>query len=171
MGFLIFAYRKLTLKNKLNDLGYQALLISQKKQNITSQINSLEEGFQTAKQSISLFASSEMNQMQQNIYKKYGTLDEKTGQINFNKGMDNSGMTMEMNTQMQMLQQKYAYSNSVFEQQEKGMLNMLHMEDKQLETQQASIDTQIKQLTPELAEVEKGETEAAKAEAPKFGLG
>lgn len=171
MGFLIFAYRKLVLKNKINDLGYQALLLSQRKQNVTSQINSLEEGFQTAKQSINLFATSEMNKMQQDLYKKYGTYDEKTGQFNFNKNMDNSGLTMELNAQTSMIQQKYAYSNSVFDQQEKGMLNMLHMEDKRIETQLASIDTQMKQLTPELAEVEKGETEAAKAEAPKFGLG
>lgn len=171
MGFLIFAYRKLVLKNKINDLGYQALLISQRKQTVTSQITSLEEGFQQAKQTINMLASSEMGQMQKSLYDKYGKRDDKTGQFIFNEKMDSTSMNMEMNTQMQVLQQKYAYANSIFEGNEKGMLDRLHIEDKQLESQQATIDTQMKQLTPELAEVEKGETEAAKAEAPKFGLG
>lgn len=170
MGFLIFAYRKLYLKSKINDLSYQALILSQKKQTVTSQIGSLEEMMNSGKQSLSLFQNTEMGQLQQSLYKKYGTMDEKTGQYTFNKGMDNTGYNMEMNNQMQMLQQKYAYANSVFDQQEKGMLNRLHMEDKQIEQQLASIDTQTKQLTPELEEVIKGEDAAAKSEAPKFGL-
>lgn len=171
MGFLIFAYRKLYLKNKINELGYQALLLSQKKQTITSQINMVQQAMSSGKESINMFASSEMGQMQQDLYKKYGNMDDKTGQFKFNQGMDSTGYNTEMNNNMQMLQQKYAYANSVFAAQEEGMLRQLNSIDTQISNQLAAIDTQMKQLTPELESVEKAETDAAKSEAPKFGLG
>lgn len=170
MGFLIFAYRKLYLKNKINELGYQALLLSQKKQTITSQINMAQQAMSAGKESIGMFANSEMSQLQQSIYDKYGKMDKNNGQFKFNEGMDNTGMNMELNNGMQVLQQKYAYANSIFAGQEEGMLRQLNSIDTQISNQLAAIDTQMKQLQPELDNVEKAEDAAAKSEAPKFGL-
>lgn len=167
MGFLIFAYRKLFLKRKINDLNYQSMVLSQKKQQITDQIGTIQQAISAAKSAVSLFSNMAMQQTQKDVMSKY--IDPKTGQLT-----DQSKQT-EMATELQTKQWGVMAANnlcnSIFEGADQAQLAYLNAMDSQISLQIANIDSQTKQLAPELENVEKAEDQAAKSEAPKFGLG
>jgi len=86
---------------------------------------------------------------------------------------DNTRMTalqqaqMEQNTKIAMATQ---LTNNVFESMSNASLPYLNAEDSRISLEMANIESQLKAVNGELEGVEKAETEAAKSEAPKFGL-
>jgi len=61
-------------------------------------------------------------------------------------------------------------SNSIFEAASQAQMNILKATESQMDQETANLESQLKLMREELTSVEKGETEAAKSEAPKFGL-
>lgn len=175
MGFLIFAYRKLFLKRKINDLNFQAMMLSEKKQRITDQIGQTQQAMSSAKNMINIFTSSSIAYKQTEDMSKYyeyvqdpknsniKTLKPKEGvnvsDIAYSSQIANAGIMAASNA-----------CNSIFDAVSTAQLNILNAEDSQISLQLANIDSQTKQLMPELESVEKAEDQAAKSEAPKFGL-
>lgn len=170
MGFLIFAYRKLFLKRKINDLNYQAMVLSQRKQTITSQIGLVQEAISSAKNAVSLFTQAALGVAQKEVYKDFykDPNDPNKGIV---EGKDASGLYTAMNAKTQAITYGAQAINSLFDMQDKAQLAYLNQLDSQISLQIANIDSQTKQLMPELESVEKAEDQAAKSEAPKFGLG
>ncbi|HNW25580.1 MAG TPA: hypothetical protein PKI94_02185 [Candidatus Gastranaerophilaceae bacterium] len=223
MGFLLFAVRKLFLRRKSNDLSFRSIMLSQKKQEITEQINSVMQGISQAKsaaaftagQMQSIFAkqqNSEMssifedfnaNSKKHEFYEAFNGLTdqkEKTAWLKEHQTAltdlgwsssdnnldawekvkaelsetDNTRMTalqqaqMEQNTKIAMATQ---LTNNVFESMSNASLPYLNAEDSRISLEMANIESQLKAVNGELEGVEKAETEAAKSEAPKFGLG
>lgn len=164
MGFLIFAYRKLFLKNRISDLQFKSMLLSMKQQKITEQIANVQEGMASAKNMVSVFTNNAMAQLNQQM-------------LASGQNADGTQNTQALNPQLyaQMQAQQYQIAaqsnacNSVFEGAVKAQLSQLNAQDKQIQTQMASIDSQTKQLSAELEGVEKGESDAAKKAAPTFG--
>lgn len=180
MGFLIFAYRKLFLKRKVNDLNFQAMVLSQKKQTITQQISLTQEAMSNSKNLINMLSSSSMASIQSNVYSEYfqkngnGMFDPSKRTEAYAKADANEIQMMasqRMQTEQARVMMTNAFCGSVFDAVDKAQLTQLNMLDSQISMQIANIDSQTKQLMPELESVEKAESEAAKSEAPKFGLG
>lgn len=170
MGFLIFAYRKLFLKRKINDLNYQSMILSQKKQQITDQIGAVQQAITTAKSALSLFTQAGIQSAQKEVYNKYYDIDEKTGKYTPKGDVDQSSFMNELNLKTQAKAYAGQFANSLFEASDQAQLSYLNQLDSQISMQIANIDSQTKQLMPELESVEKAEDQAAKSEAPKFGL-
>ena len=61
-------------------------------------------------------------------------------------------------------------TNSVFEAGSNLQLSQVKAQESQIDGEMANLESKLKLLSGELESVEKGETEAAKSEAPKFGL-
>lgn len=167
MGFLIFAYRKLFLKRQINDKEYRQMMLSQQKQTMTEQIGIVQQSMSAAKNLLSVFTSGQMTSLQNDIRQKYGMND--TG------GTVDTTKSQQAYNEMQIGQQKlvafnYA-SNSIFEAASTAQLQPLKCADTAIDLEMASLESQLKTLRPELESVEKAETDAAKNEAPKFGLG
>jgi len=164
MGFLIFAYRKLFLKRRIDDIDFEMMCLSQKKERITSNIGIMQQAFNSMKNQTNMFAQGAMYDSQSSIMQKYG---DKNGNISAenraaaNYELQSSQMAITYQTQM---------ANSVFEQSSQMQLTPLHAEDSQMTTRMANLESQSKMLQKELENVEKGEDNAVKNEAPKFGL-
>lgn len=164
MGFLIFAYRKLFLTRKINDLNFRLMSLSQKKQQITDQVGNMQQAMSSGKNSLSAMSSNALSQAQQSIMSKYydgGKLKE---------GVDQTFVYNEYQQATSQVMAQTNLCNSVFENTSQTQLKQLNSMDSAISLQCASIESQLKQLNGELEGVIKGEEAAAKAEAPKFGL-
>lgn len=168
MGFLIFAYRKLFLKRKINDLNYQAMVLSQRKQTITNQIGLVQEAISSAKNAVSLFTQAALGAAQKEVYKDF--YKDPNDPKELIEGKNSSDLYTAMSAKTQAITYGAQAINSLFDMQDKAQLTYLNQLDSQISLQIANIDSQTKQLMPELESVEKAEDQAAKSEAPKFGL-
>lgn len=164
MSFLIFAFRKLFLKRQINEKSFRLMQLSMRKNDITEEIGNVQQAFGSAKNMVSIFSSNTIMSAQKSIMEKY---TDKDGELK--EGCQNKAMEEWMNAQQQN-QMQTAIVNQLFETASKSQLQMLNITDTQISTEMASIESQLKQLNAELESVEKGETEAAKQEAPKYGL-
>lgn len=175
MGFLIFAYRKLFLTRKINDLGFQSMLLSQKRQQITAQISNIEQSMASAKNMINIFTSTSIAYKQSQDMSKYYEYvqDPRNPNSKILKPKDGVAAENMMYTTQAANAEIMAAGNicnSVFDAISTAQLNALHAEDSQMELQSKNIESQLKLLNEEVQGVEKAESEAAKSEAPKFGL-
>ena len=163
MSFLVYAYRKLALKRQISDKEYRELVVSQQKQSMTDQIGQLQQQISAGKNMFSVFASQANYQATQEVYGKY------------DGGKVPQAEAGQLQQTLQGKQYEIAYrtniSNSIFEAASQAQMAPMKAIESQLDLEMANLESQLKQLRPELESVEKGETEAAKSEAPKFGLG
>lgn len=153
MGFLIFAYRKLFLKRRINDLQYREMVLQQKKMNATEQIGNYQSAVSYQN---NIFQAGFQGQVY-NLMKQYPQNPQDPG---------NSVFMQEYSNLMGAYQQRKA----AMEYQEQMQMQQIKNADTQIEQQMASIESQLKLMTAELESVEKGEDQEAKQAAPKFGL-
>lgn len=167
MGFLLFAYRKLSLKRQINDLTYQSMCLQQQKEDITRQIGDAQQNISNQKNMLSVFSSYQVSQFSQNAFAPFAKA------YSDGKEVDQKEY---MKVQMQVMQAQQAaamtnnMTNSIFEGQSKVQLAQLSAVDKEIDMKIANNDSQLALLKAEEQSVEKGEAEEAKQAAPKFGL-
>lgn len=165
MGFLIFAFRKLDLKRRINDKQFSQMLLSNKQQQITSQISNMEQSMSSAQSTLSSLTSGSIMNLQQQVMSQCVGADGKAIE-----GVNQAAVMMQMQAKQQAMMFQSNTLNSVFDAVSKAQLKQLHNEDTSISQQMASLESQLKVETAELANVEKSEDEAAKSTAPKFGL-
>lgn len=194
MGLLIFAFRKLFLKRRINQLNGRQMQLSQAKQTITEQIGRAQRSKAAAQ---SAFSSMMQNTAMQNQsifqaqmgeytngamaladeFKKFTPNSEEAKAAK--AAMDEYKAESQIQTQalyadftgsQQMLSMKANMMTQAMEASDSGELQQLQAKDSQLELETASNESVLKQLNGELDGVEKAETDAAKKEAPNFGL-
>ena len=167
MGFLLFAYRKLSLTRQIDQLDYRGIVLSQKKQSILQQIGLTQEAMSNAKNMLSVFSNGAMCALQQNFTSQY--LDQ-NGQLKAEY------KDQELAIQNKFKQEQYAAMmtnstvNSIFDAADKAQLSQLQALDTQIDQEIANNESQEKTLRSELESVKKGEDESAKNETPHFGL-
>jgi len=165
MGFLIFAYRKLFLKRKIDDIGYRQLVLSQKQQQMTEQVGVMQQAMAAGKNLLSVFSNGSLTNIQNDIMKQY----YKDGKF---IGSDDDKLKI----QNEVMQKQYAVMatnsacNSIFEAANTAMMAPLNAEGTQISMEMANNESQLKLLNAELESVEKAEDTAAKQCTPKFGL-
>lgn len=164
MGFLLFAYRKLSLKRQINDLTYQSMCFQQQKEDITRQIGEAQQNISNQKNMLSVFSSMGMAGLSQKIFGSDPNV-QITDQVQYQK------MMMDYNRQAQIASMTNNAMNSVFENQSRVQLAQLSAVDKEIDMKIANNDSQLAQMKAEEQSVEKAEGEEAKQAAPKFGLG
>ena len=164
MGFLIFAYRKLFLTRKINDLQFKSMMLSQRKQDITANINTISEVMSSGKELLNAISSKYLSTIQQEIMSKYYDGSK------LKQGVDQTYVYNEYQRETSDIMARASMCNSIFEGNNKAQLKQLNSQDTQIETQIKNNDSQLAQLNSELQSVEKAEDAAAKSEAPKFGL-
>lgn len=168
MGFLIFAYRKLFLKRKIDDLNYRAMVLSQKKMAMMEQIGSVQQISSQSQEALSIWSSDRAmgieNQFK-GLFQQYG----QNNQNNNGMGID-SPVVMAYRAEQTRLANQVQQMKAGFDSKDQLQLKQLHAMDTAIDQEIALIDSQVKQLTPELENVEKAEDKAAKDEAPKFGV-
>jgi len=168
MSFLMFAYRKLALKRQISDKEYRSIVLSQQKQTMTDQIGQYQQAISSAKNSVSALVNNSMFTLTNEAYAPF----IKDGKVD-TTGVDQSklaGIQENLRVQQYALMQGQSVTNSIFEASSQAKMAQLKSQESMIDTEAASLDSQLKQMREELTGIEKGETEAAKSEAPKFGL-
>lgn len=174
MGFLLFAYRKLSLKRQINDLTYQSMCLQQQKEDITRQIGDAQQNISNQKSIFSMSGAMAMAKVSQDIFGSYANAQNDPRLSDPQKAGEVQKEMYVKQMQYQMAQQAAAMTNNamntIFEGQSKVQLAQLAAVDKQIDMKIANNDSQLALLKAEEQSVEKGEAEEAKQAAPKFGL-
>lgn len=197
MGFLIFAFRKLTLKREINQKEYALTILSQRQQRIQDQMSVMQQvksNTQSAWQMISnssantaasVFQASIQGSQQKaaDATKAWtdaqanGASADQVSQLKAKADAANAELTSQNNKAFITYQASQSAMvaangvvNSVFSATDESDLAYLHTQDQQYEQQKASLESQLKVERAELESVEKAEDNAAKDVAPKFGL-
>jgi len=197
MGLLIFAFRKLFLKRRINQLNGRQMQLSQTKQTVTDQIGRVQRNKaaaqsafsmmmqNTAAQNTSIFQST-MSGYTQGLYElkdQYAAAQKEdpnsevalAAKAAMDEAKEKAQLESQelyaefMGAQQQLTMQSNMMSQSM-EASDTGELQQLQAKDSQLELETASNESMLKELNGELDGVEKAETDAAKKEAPNFGL-
>lgn len=200
MGVLIFAYRKLSLKRKINQDEFRSVMLSMEKQQVTSQINLMQQAMadkqDMAQQMIGnisniFYAGTQMQNAfaNQNVQGAENALREAMKKANNNekdsdvvKAKENydAAKNAAMSTQSNSMYAFNAFQtqmlglnqqvNSIFMAKDKGALQGLKSKENRIDTEIANLNSVLAQEKAELQNVEKEEGEEAKNGAPKFGL-
>lgn len=201
MAFLLFAYRKLSLKRQINQKNYQMTLLSNQQQTIQSQIGMMEQVKASAQDSWATIAdgmSSSLNtifqantaastQKTRDLGQQYQSVlvangnDENNANVKAVKAQLEAA-TVESNNS---LQKAYVAKqvgqegllianhavNSVFAAGDKAKLAILQHQDQRIGISKDQLESEVKLISAEYENVKKAEGEEAKNVAPSFGLG
>lgn len=130
MGFLIFAYRKLSLKRRINQKEYRQMLLSQEQQQIQSQISIMQQA-QAATQDFAQQALGSManifnmgfqgqynnyNQSVSNLYKIYQDEYNKNDNVKYPNPMDNKAVSDAFNAYQKAQQDSQAQYTQMVQQ-------------------------------------------------------
>lgn len=201
MAFLLFAYRKLSLKRQLNQKNYQMTLLSNQQQTIQSQIGMMEQVKASAQDSWATVAdgmSSNMNtifqantaastQKTRDLGQQYQSIlvangnDENNANVKAAKAqLDASTVENNKSLQTAYVAKQTAQEgllianhavNSVFASADKAKLAILQHQDQRIQTSMGQLESEVKLISAEYDNVKKAEGEEAKNVAPSFGLG
>ena len=199
MGFLLYAGRKLQLKNKINQLSYRQMLLSQEQQTIASQIADKQQAINAAKNQLNL--SSQMsvfngvltglggNDTVKEILRQKGlescSTQDLQALLNGQKlNVDGTEISLDgndlakINQPYQMIQNQAQMQtamatnviNSVVDATSKADLTLLNNKDSQISLELENIDSQLKLTQTEYENCKKAESSEAQNTAPSFGL-
>lgn len=200
MGFLIFAFRKLTLKKRINQMQFRQTLLSTAQQKIQNQISIMQQAKTSSENALQMVMQGSGN-MAQNLFKSemssstnlYYEKSKAYANILKANGNDETHVEVmkakaELDSAKNAGEAKYQTAfatyqttmaglaatnnviNSIFSASEQSELNYLHQRDTALTQEMTSNESQLKLLSAEYTEVEKGEDQEAKNTAPKFGM-
>jgi len=170
MGFLIFAYRKLSLKSRINDLNFRLMMLTQKEQSMTEKVGQMEQAMSSAKNMMAASNSTQMSRMTESILTKYYDKDA-NGKMTAKAGIDSNLVNQEMYKANYEAAAQNSVFSGAFDAVAKAQMTALNTQSTQISNQKANIESRLKQMNGELDGVEKAEDDAAKKDAPKFGLG
>lgn len=197
MGFLIFAYRKLTLKREINQKQFRQMQLSSMQKQVHEQMSIMQQAKSQMQDSwnnlytnlsnntTSLFqAKAAASQSDySSLYAQYqkdtsagapqATIQQDLAKLEAAKtASDNQQKAIAAEQTLAMaplLAAKQAVS-TMTNAMDQAEMQMLHQKDQSYEEEISSLDSQLKSLNAELDSVEKAETDAAKKSAPTFGL-
>lgn len=156
MGYAIFTARKLMLTNRLSQLNFRIMQLSQQQQTLSQAAGDFERAMSAQKAYFNNLGNQQMN-----IF--MGLLQG--GQLNSN------GNNANVNSIFQQIQeqiQKTYMTNSYFDAlSQSKMQNIKNIED-QIEQEMKTLETQQKAVSTELKSVEDAESKAIENAAPKF---
>lgn len=177
MGFLLYAARKLQLKQQINNLNFRAMTLSQEQQTITKQIADFQQAMNNTKNYINIFGQNLQNAaMFQAITDATGqtvTTAEQAMQLVYSS---DAGTADKAKNAMALQQTNTGVAaatnvvNSVFDAVNKAQLAQLQAKDSEISLEKESIESQTMLLQEEYKSVKQAEQDAAKDTAPTFGL-
>lgn len=149
MGYAIFAARKLSLTNRLNQLNFRIMQLSQQQQTLSQTAGDMERVLSMQKSFFNNMGQLAMNNM---------FMQQQTGQK-----MDPSIFSQVM----QQVQQMYMM-NSYMDWQASSQMRQIKDRENLIELERKTLETQAKAVENELKQVEESETKAIERSAPKF---
>lgn len=187
MGYALFTARKLMLQTRLNQMNYRLMVLSQQQQDMTQQVANQQMMSSFNSSTNSIFAYQQYDVAKQALS---NNLDIKSADYKDAKGnLNYAALLKDVNNNKQgtdKLEQKTIDNDTDFlKDQLNEMLNKNQLQSQsdalklqavqtvgnQIDLEMKKLDSQIKETTAELEQVEKAEDTAIKNSAPKYGGG
>lgn len=198
MGFLIFAFRKLSLKRQITQKQSRQMTLNMKLQQIQNQIGVMQQSKASSQGALQMMLQNS-GSMNESIYQsqmagyyqgsavlnqKYQEAMSKSGGVETAQTQKIKNAMNEYNAEATAQSQKALFDfqskqralvatgqafNSIFQSSDQADMNYLQQVNLQLEQEAATNDSQLKLLTAELQEVSSAEEKAAKDSVAKFG--
>ncbi len=181
--YAIFTARKLMLTNRVNQINYKLMLLSQKQQDLATYAANVADGIITPEEAAN--SSATMYQRQnifmaqnsgnaynqaslaaQNYVAQYNAINASTNNA-YSNTIDPTGTT----SSIDMTALTSAYYQQAMEQAAKSEQSKIQAIENEIDQQVASLETQLKAAQAELESVEKAEDSAIKAAAPQYSGG
>ncbi len=156
MGYALFTARKLMLQNRLNQMNYRLMILSQQRNDLVQQAADLEMQNGYKKTLRSIFASQDYQKGVQDL------LD--------NPPSDSNTQKLKLES-LQADMQSATGKDALQELLDKSKINNIHAVENQIDLEMKKLETQVKETTAEMESVEKAEEQGIKASAPKYGGG
>ncbi len=195
MSFLILAFRKLSLKSRINNGNFQYMQLEMTKQKISNQIASLQQvnaslqdNWTTLTSSLGSMSSSvftaQYNAAKQNQqaavenYNKLTKAGASEAEIADAENIMNEAKAAAEAKSNEIYQQQYTQTmnmnamkqaaNSIFEASQKAEMEALQRKDQAIDLQMTSLNTQLETWNAEYSNLEKAVSESAKNSAPQY---
>lgn len=169
MGYAIFTARKLMLQNRLNQANYRLMVLAQQQQDLTQQAANLEmqNGIKSALNSV--FASN----IAQDAYNQLATAAQgkEVTILGTKYKIDSESSVSSISSAVNAKLDGIRTLNAAGEAASKANLQGVQAIGNQIDLEMKKLDTQVKEITAEMEQVEKAEETAIKASAPKYGGG
>lgn len=172
MGYAIFTARKLMLTNRINQLNFRRIQLSQQQQTLAQASGDLQRYlagtknmFNNLVQNFMNIFQSNLNQQIQNIYQTPQGENNQLSQAQINQI---NLLQQSSYNQMQQIVGSIFMFNQGLDLQTSTKLGQINQVETQIELEAKTIETQIKALTAERDAIEKEEDNQIKNSAPKF---
>lgn len=165
MGYAIFTARKLMLTNRINQINFRIMQLSQQQQTLAKSAGDMERNLSWAK---NLFGNIG-NMFTQGLQSKMTAAAY--GMAQGNNGTPTDELQQFLSGGYQALQQStmmFSMVGQMMDMQSENQLRNVKDMENQIELERKSLETQVKALTAERESVEKAEDNEIKNSAPKF---
>lgn len=164
MGYAIFTARKLMLTNRINQVNFRIMQLSQQQQTLAKSAGDMERNASWAKSMFgnigNAFTQSQQMMSQQMMFGLMGG-----GSKPSEADLQN---IFAMNKQQQGMTMMFSYVGQMMDMQSQNELRNVKDMENQIELERKNLETQVKAMTAERESVEKAEDNEIKNSAPKF---
>lgn len=177
MGYAIFTARKLMLTNRINQVNFRIMQLSQQQQSLAQAAGDKQRCIAWAKNMFSTIGNSLTSGIQMNMMGMSNSIMSNLGikQGDTLTDEQQKQMQAEMEKEMKKSYLAMAGTQNFFNglsqmidfSTQNELRNINNMEN-QIELERKNLETQVKAMTAELESVEKAEDNAIKNSAPKF---
>ncbi len=169
MGYALFTARKLMLQNRLNQMNYRLMVLSQKQQDLTQQSANLEMQNSLRSSLSSVFSSSIASKAYDDLSKAAaGDIITVNGKPYSVTNTDNiSIISSAINAQLNEINA----ANAAGEASSKLNLQSINAMGNQIDMEMKKLTTQLQETSAELKTVEEAEEKAIQSSAPKYSGG
>ena len=150
MGYALFTARKLMLQNRLNQLNYRAMVLTQQEQNLAVQAANLQQVMGLRSSQTSIYAANQI-----------------AGAYNNKSIVDEDKLEQYVNT-VKANMDAFTKTQNGYNDVDAAQLKSIQVVENQMDLEMKKIETQIKTTTAEMENVEKAEETAIKNAAPDY---
>lgn len=163
MGYAIFTARKLMLTNRINQINFRIMQLSQQQQTLAKAAGDMERNLSWAKNLFGTIGNAFTQQQQQaNQIAMYQMMQGGGNKEDLQKLL--SGGFMQQNV----IGSMFSLAGQMIDMQSQNELRRVKDMENQIELERKNLETQVKAMTAERESVEKAEDNEIKNSAPKF---
>ncbi len=171
MGLLIFAYRKLDIIRRKNDLQYRLMDLTRKLSDLQQYAANIADGSVSMSDMMNTPSSMFGRQMMYMQYAHNGALFGAQQKFTMMQPMISMQMQQMPDPNMQAMYQNWIFKNLYDQERErmgKQEAKLLNEQEKQIQAEKAKIETQIKLLEQEYEACKQGEDRSVQMFKPEY---
>ncbi len=165
MGYAIFAARKLSLTNRLNQLNFRIMQLSQQQMTLSQAAGDRQRYLSYTKNVFNNMTNAAVNNF---LTEQKAQFEKQYGQNGINDPAAFSNAMNNMWSQINLFSNTINQSNQALDLSASYEMGKIKNIENQIELERKTLETQAKAVETELKQVEEAENKAIERSAPKF---